>query len=387
MIDGAEPIEIPESRETDRSSLEVPMPSVESEEIVEQIEPWEEAIELSELVEEIENRIERHLIVSHDSRLAVALWVAGAYVYDSFRIFPRVVIHSPEKRCGKSTLMEMLQAMVPRAILASNVSPAAVFRVIEKYHPTLLIDEADSFLRDNEPLRGVINSSHSKATAHVLRCEGDQHTVRKFSTWAPIVLAGIQQVADTIMDRSLVVELQRKGHGETVERLPVGLAEALLPLRRKLTRWGLEHGNLLRTASPQFPESNNDRAEDNWFPLFALADFMGGEWPMRTTAAFLSAVGQVEEETTGTMLLSDVRAIFKARGVDRIWSCDLVNDLNDMEERPWGNWRGGFTARVLSNMLKGYKIYSADIRMDRVKKGYQLSKCREAFTRYLPPDA
>jgi hypothetical protein len=361
-------------------------PQVAAESIVEEIVPWETAVDLGALGEEVEERIKRHLILPNESRVSLALWVAAAYVFDSFRIFPRVVIHSPEKRCGKTTCMEILQALVPRGILASNVSPAAVFRVIEDFRPTLLIDEADSFLKDNEQLRGIINSSHTKAGAYVIRCDGDQNKVRKFSTWAPIVLAGIQRVADTIMDRSIVIELQRKGDGEKVDRLPVGLDEVMLPLRRKMARWAEDNGNILRRANPDLPGGGNDRARDNWFPLFAVADAMGEKWSEKATAAFLAACGREEDETKGGMLLADLRSVFTNRQVDSVWSCDLIADLIAMEERPWASWRGEFTTRTLSNMLKGYGISSADIRKeDRVKKGYRLEKCRNAFSRYLPP--
>ena len=375
---------VEEIEETAATPPDAPQSAAES--IVEEIVPWETPVDLGELVEEVEERIKRHLILPPESRVSIALWVAAAYVFDSFRIFPRVVIHSPEKRCGKTTCMEILQALVPRGILASNVSPAAVFRVIEDFRPTLLIDEADSFLKDNEQLRGIINSSHTKAGAYVIRCDGDQNKVRKFSTWAPIVLAGIQRVADTIMDRSIIIELQRKGDGEKVDRLPVGLDEVMVPLRRKMARWAEDNGNILRGANPDLPRGGNDRARDNWFPLFAVADAMGPEWRDRAAAAFLAASGREEDETIGGMLLADLRSVYTNRRVDSVWSCDLIHDLTEMEERPWAKWKGEFTPRTLSNMLKTYGISSGDIRMeDKVKKGYHLKKCMEAFNRYLPP--
>jgi len=365
-----------------------PTPPPAPDSIVEELEPWETPVDLGELVAEIEARIGRHLIMPAESRLALSLWVASSYVFDSFRCFPRVVVHSPEKRCGKTTLLEILKAVVPRGLLASSISPAALFRVIEDYRPTLLIDEADAFLNENEPLRGIINSSHTKAGAFVLRCDGDQNKVRKFSTWAPLVLGGIKRVADTIMDRSIVIELQRKGRGEPVERIPVELDERLLDLRRKLARWSEDNANILRNANPSLPDTDNDRARDNWLPLFAVADAMGGDWRDRTTGAFLSMAGEGDTETLGTMLLADIRTAFTTRSVDRVWTCDLLHDLTNMEERPWANWRGEFKARIMSNMLKDYRIFSVDIRMaeGRVKKGYIRAKCEDAFARYLPPE-
>ena len=360
----------------------------DDEPIVEEVEPWDSRVELLDLVEEIEDRLERHIVMPSESRLSIALWVASSYCYDSFRIFPRMVIHSPEKRCGKTTTMEIIDAIVNKGILASNCSSAAVFRVIEEYAPTLIIDEADSFLKDNEALRGIINSSHTKKAAFVIRCEGDSHQTKKYSTWAPIVLGGIKRVADTIEDRSIVIELQRKLSAESVERLPVDLDEVLLPLRRKLTRWRNDNFGILKTIDPSLPDVGNDRAADNWFPMFALAEMMGSEMLERTTLAFINIESQEKSETLGTTLLADIKKCFEERNVDRIWTRDLIAALTAMEERPWETWKGGFTSRVLSNLLKDFGVKSADIRMGgSVSKGYDLEKFEDAFRRYLTKDS
>ena len=168
----------------------------------------------------------------------------------------------------------------------------------------------------------------------------------------------------------------------------MALDEQLLDLRRKLARWAKDNSNVLRSARPDLPKIPNDRAVDNWFPLFALADAMGGDWTERTTSTFLSMEGCDESETLGTMLLADVRTIFTDRGVDRVWTCDIIRDLTEMDERPWVNWKGGFTPRALSNMLRDYRITSGAVRMTGgVKKGYVRAKCEDAFARYLPAEA
>ena len=375
----------PEKKSSENETSSNAEPSNDSDSIVEEIEPWGSSVDIVDLIEEIESRLQRHIIMPPESRLALSVWVAASYCYDSFRIFPRVVLHSPEKRCGKTTTMELIHAVVFKGILASNVSPAAVFRIIEEYHPTLIIDEADSFLKDNEQLRGIINSSHNKKAAYVVRCEGDSNAVKRFSTWAPIVLGGIKRVADTIEDRSLVIELQRKMPGESVERLPVDLDSILLPLRRKLLRWRDENHGVLRTLRPTIPEVGNDRANDNWLPFFSIAEMAGAEVKERIKNAFLTIEGREESETIGVMLLSDIRNCFAERNMDKIRTKDLIKDLIDLEERPWENWRGGFTSRTLSNLLKDFGVRSKDIRLNgTVGKGYELTKFKDVFRRYLP---
>lgn len=366
----------------DTENEEQPTPATDS--IVEELEPWEGPVDVNDLIEHIESLLLQHIIMPKDSRLALAVWIVASYCYDSFRIFPRIVIHSPEKRCGKTTTMEIVQSLVCKGILASNVSPAAVFRLIEKCQPTLIIDEADSFLKDNEQLRGIINSSHTKSGSFVIRCEGDNNEPKKYSTWAPIVMGGIKRVADTIEDRSLIVELQRKMPDEKVQRLPVDLNAIEVETRRKLIRWRELYGNLLRSSKPTLPQVGNDRAEDNWFPLFAVAEKASPGIRERLNAAFITMESKEKSETMGTLLLNDIRKVFADRNVERLWTAGLIRDLVDIEERPWESWKGGFTSRVLGNMLKDFNVRSRDIRMNgAVKKGYQLADFSDPFDRYL----
>src|SRR5207249_4485289 len=80
-----------------------------------------------------------------------------------------VGIESPEKRCGKTTLLGILGKLVNRPVMAANISSPAFFRVIQEMQPTLLIDEADTFLRRKSDLRGILNAGNSRDTAYVMR--------------------------------------------------------------------------------------------------------------------------------------------------------------------------------------------------------------------------
>jgi len=103
--------------------------------------------------------------------------------------------------------------------------------------PTLLIDEADSFLKDNEELRGAINSDHTRQSAYVIRCVGDDHEPCQFSTWGAKAISGIGQLADTLMDRSVVLTLRRKLPTESVQRLRHADQSLFCVLASKLARF------------------------------------------------------------------------------------------------------------------------------------------------------
>src|SRR5215831_3643670 len=169
---------------------------------------------------------------------------------DAGEVSPFMVLVSPTKRCGKTSVLIVLYYLTPRSELASNITPSALFRYIEDVRPTLLIDEADSFLKDNEELRGILNSGHTKAAANIIRNVevNGQYKARRFSTWAPKAIATIRELADTLEDRSIIITLQRKPKTAAVERLRKRDSEEFATLRRKAARWAAD--NLDKLTDP-----------------------------------------------------------------------------------------------------------------------------------------
>lgn len=129
------------------------------------VEPWPYPVDGAELLNELASTIHRFIVCDGDVAIAVALWCVFTWLIDFVQVAPLLVITAPEKRCGKSQLLSLIGHLCRRPLIASNVTPAAMFRVIELCNPTLLIDEADSFLKDNEALRGVIDSGHNRANS------------------------------------------------------------------------------------------------------------------------------------------------------------------------------------------------------------------------------
>ncbi|WP_178862083.1 DUF3631 domain-containing protein [Thiomicrorhabdus cannonii] len=358
--------------------------------VVESLEPWHEAVDLNMVLTSLEGEITRYAILPTGAATAIALWIAGAYAINEFRIFPKLIVHSPEKRCGKSTVLDLVESFSPRALFASSISQAAIYRTIEAYQPTLIIDEADTFVANrNDEMIGIINSGHAKNRAFVVRSEGDNNTPTKFSTWAPMVLASIKQLQGTIMDRGVCVELRRKMNHETTQRVPANLAELHKAYRQMLARWSEDNKQAVRDNQMEPPHAGNDRAVDNWIPLFTMAYRAGGDWPSKVQTAYTLLTNQEEEPTPQIMLLSDIRTIFKTHKGEKIPSKELVDELLKLEERPWREWRKGnpMTQNSLAKLLGAFKINSKDIRyFSNVCKGYEKHAFGDAFNRYLPPD-
>ena len=353
-----------------------------------EIEPWAEKVDPARLLTDIARTIRRFIICTDEIANAVALWTAMSWFMDVVQVAPLAVITAPEKRCGKTLLLNILGKLSARSITASNISPAALFRTIEKWKPTLLIDEADSFLKDNEELRGLLNSGHTRDSAYVIRTVGDSFTPTRFSTWAAKAIAGIGHVADTIQDRAIILELRRKLPHEVVERIRYAEPNLLGDLRSKLARFAGDYSDQVRQARPTLPHSLNDRAQDNWEPLLAIAMTAGGDWlQIGITAALKLSGGESASQTIGTELLADIQAILEGRQVDRIATAELLQALCSDDEKPWKTYSKGFpiTPRQLANKLKAYGIHSKTIRIgDDTAKGYEKDQLTEVFSRYIP---
>src|SRR4029077_3535476 len=292
------------------------------------------------LLEELERFFCRFIVLPEGASIALTLWTLQAHAHAAFDISPLLVLSSPEKRCGKTTALALLGKVVPKALPASNITPAALFRAVESLAPTLLIDEADSFLREREELRGILNSGHTRSTAFVVRTVGDTHEVCFFSTWAPKVIALIGRLSSTLEDRSIVIPMRRRAPSERVERLRLDRLGEIADIPRRAARWSGDHLEELRRADPETPPGLHDRAADNWRPLLAIADVAAGTWPERARrAAILLSGGEAgEDSSVRVQLLTDLRDASQRRGADRLFTDAMLEDLVDREDRPWAEW-------------------------------------------------
>jgi putative DNA primase/helicase len=372
-------------------------------------EPWPEPIDGAMLLGEIVATIGRYVVLDQTQSDAVALWVLHTHAFDAAYVSPRVAITSPQKRCGKTTLLTLLSALVARSLSAANLTAATIFRVIEASRPTLLIDEADTFLRDSDEIRGVINAGHCRATATVLRtievrASGTtDYEVRVYSVWGPMAIASIGQLPGTIEDRSIKIALRRRRSDEAVERVRLDRLDELVPISRRAARWTADHFDALRAADPDVPSELHDRAADNWRPLLAIAEAAGKDWPERArrAAVTLTRDGADDAETALTLLLADLREMFGAMPPDPHadpptpgraarevpFTNEILGDLVQREDRPWPEYRHGkqITPRQVASLLRPVGVKAGTVRRGvATAKGYRAGDMADAWARYLP---
>lgn len=355
-----------------------------------EVEPHPEPISPEQLLNEISDTIRRFIVLDIVYAHAAALWIAYTWFIDVVEVAPLAIITAPEKACGKSQLMELLGRMVRRPLPASNASTAGLFRAVDLWNPTVLIDEADTFINENEEMKGLINAGHTRGNAFVLRVVGDKHEPRLFPVWGAKAFAGIaleKHLPDATMSRAIVFELRRKLTHESVSRLrhaDEGLFEAI---SAKLARFAADYSQKVRLARPTLPDALSDRAQDNWEPLLAIAECAGTEWTTRATMAALKLSGTSEKTmSTGNQLLADIQHIFESKRVDKISVADLIAALCNDEEGAWATYNRGkpISGRQIATRLSSYDIRSKSIRFGyNVSRGFELSQFDDAFTRYL----
>lgn len=284
--------------------------------------------ELAQVLADVEQLLRRYLVASDDQYVAIALWVAFTYCTPAFDFAPRLTFESPEKRCGKSRAQELLRKLAFRPVPTVNLSAAALYHLLPENPtdrpPTLLIDEADTIFKrsasgdeQNEALRGLLNAGFSRDNP-VLRYDVSTRTTVPFQTFAPVSLAAIHALPDTVMDRSIVVRMRRKTRNEgvarfrqrTVSREAAPIADVLLSLAGPTLLDDLR--NYVDGDQVAEIDEIHDRANDCWEPLVALADFAGGDWPVRARRSAVALTAPEDEAgrpSFGLRLLRVVRDV------------------------------------------------------------------------------
>jgi len=352
--------------------------------------PWANPVDGAALLDDLTATFKRFLVLPEGAAETFALWVLHTHCFEAAHYTPYLNISSPVKGCGKTTTLEILGHLVDKPLFSSNITGPAVFRTVEAYCPTLLIDEADTFLYSKNELHGVLNSGNRKGTAFVIRVVGDDYEPKSFSTWCPKVFALIGRLPETLEDRSIVVTMHRKTKEEKVEEFnPEKMASALKTLQRKCARWAEDNLDALREADPQIPRELHNRTRDKWRPLLGIAEVAGEKWPERAReiALLIGVPSEGTDKSRRVQLLADIRGLFDEKKTDCLSSGSIEWELEQMEDRPWPEYKNGrqITKRQIASLLASFGIKPKQLWLDQNKqRGYERADFEDAFSRYLP---
>jgi hypothetical protein len=246
------------------------------------------------------------------------------------------------------------------------MSAASLVRIISKGHedglvPTILYDEIDNVFCKNEDgigdLRAALNAGYRRG-ATATRCTNHGSTVTDYICYAPVAVAGLRKLPDTLASRSIFIHMQRAAPDEEKEQLRLRRqAEETVPIFDALSEWCVEISVMVTDYEPEMPAGITDRTADCWEPLLAIADAAGREWPgrAREAAVYLSGAAKDDSLTSGVELLAHIRDAFLE--AEKIWTTTLLQRLCDREESPWADIRGkALGDRGLADRLRPYGI-------------------------------
>jgi len=324
-----------------------------------EVEAWEIPVVGLELFSELVAVINRHILIGSDQLTTVVLWTAMTHLVDddqAIDILPILHVRSATKRCGKTTLLRLIQDFAHRGLSSNNITGAAIFRVVELFRPTLLMDEVDTWLSRNSDAIGILNSGHTKDDAFVFRSHGPG--IIRYRTWCPKLLSSIGRLSEfaarveALTDRTIGIELhQRLNTDRELDRLfnsKKENPEQFIRLRRQLKRWIIDNVDSIKDHRPELPPGLNDREIDNWRTMLAIADTVGGPWPNAARdAAVALSTGDNSPDSELLLLLSAIRRAFNARsGTTFLATNDLLPIINAQNgEQP-------LTREKLASILK-----------------------------------
>jgi hypothetical protein len=330
-----------------------------------------------------------HAVVAH------ALWIAHCHMIARFDTTPRLAFMSAEKASGKTRALEVTSLFVPNPRLAFSTTSAALVRIIAQGHevggtiPTILYDEIDNLFAKKDDgvadLRAALNAGYRVGSV-ATRCANHGAIVVDYPCFAPVALAGLKELPDTLASRSIFIRMRRRAPGEEVEPFRNRIhSQQAKPIMEALAEWCAE-----RNVGPidvDMPAGIEDRNAECWEPLFVIADEAGGDWPERArdAALYLTKNATDESLTPGVELLAHIREAF--RGDEHLATVVLLARLCDRDESPWKDIRGRpLDDRGLARRLKPYGIRSKTVRIGgSTPKGYSAADFTDAWSRYLPP--
>ena len=353
--------------------------------LVAEIEPYHEPVTHDEIYTALYSLVHEHMAIDEPLKVAFVLWVLFTYLTDISDIAPIAWITAPERQCGKSTLLGLFERVVNKPMAFNNITQAVLYRVMEQFKPTLLIDEIDTSLKDKNELLGIVNAGYSRHASNVPRMNQDKGgIVEKFDVFGAKVFSGIGEMKGTFASRAIRFELRRKTNSDKVKRFNKRTLphETTNEIQSKVKRWAVDNRQAVQAVQTPLLQIN-DRDFDNWEILLQIATVLGVY--DKALQACLTICNRKDEPSLNEMLLSDIRDIFN---VERMSSTDLLEKLNFDSEKCWQTLNNGspLTSHQLAKKLKGFGIVSKNMRINSIQvKGFDKADFVKTWAQYLPP--
>ena len=354
-------------------------------------ELWPETVDSAKLLADLAKQIRRYVVIREEGLSATVLFTAMCWIHNAVATHsPILGVTSADADSGKTTLLDVLARLVPKPSRGADLTGAAAFRIIDREHPTMIVDEADHLFQRRRDLVEIINASWTRNTP-IPRSLPGQAGVHRYDVFCPKIIGMVgMQVPGTTATRFITVKMLPRLPEETIEDFPFTEGPEFAELRRRLARWAADNAMVLGNAKPEPPPGFHNRLGANWRLLLAIADLAGGAWPKRARQATAKISQQNAEPSQGRRLLAALQEIFANRA--EISSAELVQLLAADLNAEWCeyNGRSPITQRQLAVALREYETYPVVIhptkRSNLSRMGYRRVQFKDPFARFLRSD-
>ncbi len=211
----------------------------------------------------------------------LTLWTMLTYIYLAWDAVPYLFIGGPMSS-GKSRVLDVLQRLVFRPFISSNVTAPTLFRTLHATGGTMLFDEAERLKQstpEQQEIQSVFLSGYRRGgCATRLEPVGDSFRPVRFDVFGPKALACIAGLPPTLASRCVPITMFRSAaNSEKPKRRMDEDAAAWQSIRDDLHVLALEHGPTwveLASRKNVVPSGIGGRNYELWQPLLALAAWL-----------------------------------------------------------------------------------------------------------------
>ena len=350
------------------------------------VEPWGEPVKTQALLQDLSDQVRGYMVLRPEALTAVVLWTAMSWTHDAIATHsPYLVATSAEPDSGKTTLLGVLYNLVPKPLMGAEPTGANIYRLVDREHPTLIIDEADDLFARRSDIKHIFNSAWTRGVKIPRQVQGRTHWFDPFCPKAIGLLGAALPKA--LASRCVQIKLWPKTLDEKVADFGFADDEEFLTLRRKLARWATDNAAAIKDTKPAYPPGFGNRKATNWKLLLAIATHAGGDWPKRAqqAAAFISRTSA--DPSLGVQLLAALQVMFSKHKV--ITSEEIVQKLHADLDGAWNDYRGHpISKHEVAGLLKPFDIRPIVVhptkRSSLSPRGYKVEQFADVFARYLP---
>jgi len=164
------------------------------------------------LFNEVKAFFEDHLDISNEALFDVyAAFTLASWRPEDFNVVPYLFFLGP-LASGKTRGLECFSRLCYRAIMATSMTSASLFRALEAWHPTVILDETEIYNGEGmAEIIALLNAGYRRGQYawRVGKVESGKLQLQSFDVFGHKVLAGTRLLRATLSSRSIITPMSK----------------------------------------------------------------------------------------------------------------------------------------------------------------------------------